>query len=245
MKYILGKKLEMSEKFKADGEVIPVTIVSAGPCFISQIKTMEKDGYKSVQVGFGQKRKLNKSAQGHLKNLPAARYLREFLIDEQDKSEYKKGQEIKVDVFNQGEKVKVIGTSKGRGFQGVVKRHGFSGAPKTHGTKDQLRHSGSVGAKGVAHTFKGTKMGGHMGADRVTISNLEIIDIDPAKNLLYIKGAIPGSRNGLVEISAPGVMKLEMKETKKDEQSKVASQNLDLAQKEEKIDEPAAVENKK
>jgi large subunit ribosomal protein L3 len=244
MKYILGRKLEMTEKFKADGNVVPVTIVSAGPCFITQVKTLEKDRYKAVQVGFGQKKKLNKPALGHLKNLIPARYLREFIIEDQDKSEYKKGQEIKADVFTKGEKVKVVGTSKGRGFQGVVKRHGFSGAPKTHGTKDQLRHSGSVGAKGVAHTFKGTRMGGHMGVDRVTVSNLEIIDIDPVKNLLYIKGAIPGSRNGLVEISAPGVMKLQDKEIKNEPQTSAASKDSDSVQKEEKPAEIAAKENK-
>lgn len=208
MKYILGKKLEMTQKYKEDGTVIPVTVVTAGPCFITQIKSQEKDGYQATQIGYSERKKLNKAQAGHLKGLKNLRYFKEFKIETGDKNEYQKGQEINVSIFSKGEKVKVTGVSKGRGFQGIVKRHRFSGAPKSHGTKDQLRHSGSVGAKGVAHTFKGTRMGGRMGSEQVTISNLEIIDIDPVKNLLYIKGAIPGSRNSLVEVMAPGEMKL-------------------------------------
>jgi large subunit ribosomal protein L3 len=207
MKFILGKKLTMTQKFKADGQVVPVTVIQAGPCFITQVKNEAKDGYKAIQVGYGEKKKLNKPLSGHLKNNLKARYLKELRVE--DKAEYQKGQKISVAIFQKGEKVKVTGLTKGRGFQGVVKRHGFSGAPKSHGTKDQLRHSGSVGAKGVAHTFKGTKMGGRMGGNQVSIKNLEIIDLEPEKNLLYIKGAIPGSRNNLVEIYAPGEMKLE------------------------------------
>ena len=218
MKYILGKKLEMTQKFKEDGAVIPVTVVTAGPCFITQVKTVDKDGYQAIQIGYKERKKLNKAQAGHLKGLKNLSYLKEFKAEATDKNVYQKGQEINVSIFAKGEKVKVTGISKGRGFQGVVKRHHFSGAPKSHGTKDQLRHSGSVGAKGVAHTFKGTRMGGRMGSEQVTISNLEIIDVDPAKNLLYIKGAIPGSRNGLVEIMTPGEMKLA---AKKDEAKQI------------------------
>ncbi len=214
MKYILGKKLEMSQKYQEDGTVIPVTVISAGPCFVTQVKTSDKDKYQAVQVGYQEKKKLNKPEAGHLKGLKNFQCLKEFTIDPTDKNEYKKGQEINISVFTKGEKVDVIGTSKGRGFQGIVKRHHFSGAPKSHGTKDQLRHSGSVGAKGVAHTFKGTRMGGRMGTDQVTIKNLEVIDIDPVKNLLYIKGAIPGSKNSLVQITAPGEMKMSVSEVK-------------------------------
>jgi len=214
MKIILGKKIAMTQRYGADGQVVPVTIVEAGPCFITQVKTAAEDGYQAIQIGYGQKKKTNKPLSGHLKNLKA-RHIKELKLDKEDEVAYKVGEKIEVSIFNKGEKVKVRGTTKGRGFQGVVKRHGFHGAPKTHGTKDQLRHSGSVGAKGVAHTFKGTKMGGRMGGEQATIKNLEIIEIEPEKNLLYIKGAIPGSRNSLVEIYAPGEMKIEAIPTSK------------------------------
>jgi len=207
MKFILGKKITMTQKFKTDGQVVPVTVIAAGPCFITQVKTKGKDGYNAIQVGYSEKKKLNKPLLGHLKDSLKVRYLKELRLD--DQAEYKKGQKITLDIFTKGEKVKVTGVTKGRGFQGIVKRHGFHGAPKSHGTKDQLRHSGSVGAKGVAHTFKGTRMGGRMGGNQVSIKNLEIIDLEPEKNLIYIKGAIPGSRNSLLEIYAPGEMKLE------------------------------------
>jgi len=213
MKYILGKKIAMTQKFKTDGQVVPVTVIEAGPCFITQVKKKDKDGYQAIQIGYGTRKKLNKPLAGHLKGGLKSRYLKELRLPDDNQSEYAKGEKISVAIFTAGEKVKISGTSKGKGFQGVVKRHGFHGAPKTHGTKDQLRHSGSVGAKGVAHTFKGTKMGGRMGGEQVTIQNLEIVEIDPLKNLLFLKGAVPGSRNSLIEIYAPGEMKLE-KETK-------------------------------
>jgi len=211
MKFILGKKIEMTQKFMPDGTVVPVTIVSAGPCFITQVKSAEKDGYQAVQVGYGEKNKLNKAQAGNLKGLNNQRYIKEFRV-EADKTAYEKGQKITVAAFAKGDIANVIGVSKGKGFQGVVKRHGFHGAKRTHGTKDQERHSGSVGPKGPAHTFKGTRMGGRMGGDQVTVKNLEIIDIDEKNNLLFVKGAIPGSRNGLVEIIALGKMKLEKEE---------------------------------
>ena len=215
MKFILGKKISMTQKFSADGQVVPVTVIQAGPCFITQVKTAEKDGYQSIQVGYDEKKKLNKPLGGHLKNTLKARYLKELRLEADNKAEYQKGQKININIFVKGDLVDVVGKTKGKGFQGVVKRHGFHGAPKTHGTKDQLRHSGSVGAKGVAHTFKGTKMGGRMGGGQMTIKNLEIVEIEPEKNLLYIKGAVPGSRNSLVEIYAPGEMKLEAIPTSK------------------------------
>jgi len=214
MKIILGKKIAMAQRFGADGQVVPVTIVEAGPCFITQVKTAATDGYQAIQIGYGQKKKINKPLSGHLKNLKA-RHIKELRLDKEEKAAYQVGEKIDVSIFKKGEIVKVRGTTKGHGFQGVVKRHGFHGAPKTHGTKDQLRHSGSVGAKGVAHTFKGTKMGGRMGGEQMTINNLEVIEIEPENNLLYIKGAIPGSRNSLVEIYAPGEMKLEAITTEK------------------------------
>jgi large subunit ribosomal protein L3 len=214
MKYILGKKLEMTQKFKEDGKVVPVTIVKAGPCFITQVKTQESDGYKALQVGFAEKKTINKPLAGHLKNNIKARYLREVRLDDKSGKIFTKGQEIDVNIFQKGEKVMVSGVSKGKGFQGVVKRHHFHGHNTTHGTKDQVRHSGSIGATGPQHVLKGMRMAGRMGGSQVTLTNLEIFDIDPAKNLLYIKGAIPGAKNGLVEIAAPGDMDLKEKVVK-------------------------------
>lgn len=234
MKFILGKKQEMTQKFKDDGTVVPVTVVSAGPCFITQVKTNEKEGYKAVQVGYLEAKKLNKVLSGHLQKIFPAKYLKEFRLDEQDEKEFKKGDQITVNVFAKGDIVKVAGNSKGRGFQGVVKRHGFHGAPKSHGTKDQLRHPGSIGATGPGHVFKGTKMGGRMGGGRVSVTNLEIVDVDPTKNLLFIKGAIPGARNGLVEITAPGEMDLTVKKAEEKKETKK------IEEKPQKTDQPAS-----
>jgi large subunit ribosomal protein L3 len=206
MKFILGKKIAMSQQFKADGQVVPVTIVKAGSCFISQVKS-DKDGYQAVQVGFESKKKLNKPLKGHLKNLTQARYLREFRV-EGDQADYKIGQQITAGVFAPGDKADVTATSKGKGFQGVVKRHHFAGAPKTHGDKDQLRHGGSIGAQRPQRVIKNKRMAGRMGNDQVTVKNLEIIAVDDKNELLYIKGAVPGCRNALVKIVAPGEMKL-------------------------------------
>ena len=169
----------MNQKFQEDGTVLPYTLVSAGPCKITQIKTPEKEGYSAVQVSYEDK--IKKEVRT-------------------DKPEVKVGDKIDVTQFEKGDKIKVTGTNKGRGFQGVVKRHGFHGAPASHGHKDQLRMPGSIGATGPARVFKGTKMGGQMGNKQKSITNLEIIGIDKEKNQLLIKGAIPGSRNGLVFI---------------------------------------------
>lgn len=232
MKFILGKKIEMTQKFMANGEVVPVTAVQAGPCFVTQVKNKEKDGYRAIQIGLGSKKKPNKALAGHLKGMENFRELGEFAIPEDDKGAYERGQKITVSVFAKGDVAKVVGTSKGKGFQGVVKRHGFHGADKTHGTKDQLRHSGSVGPKGPAHTFKGTRMGGRMGGDQITVKNLEIVDIDDKNNLLFVKGAVPGARNGLVRIIAPGEMKFieTAKEVSKNEEKPVENQAADKAE---------------
>ena len=195
----------MTQVFQPDGRVVPVTIVAAGPCQITQVKTEEKDGYRAVQLGYGKKRSLLKPLLGHLKGLPNFRYLREFKLDEGQ--EVVRGQEINVKFFNPQEKVKVIGWSKGKGFQGVVKRHGFHGSPASHGHKDQLRMPGSIGATNPAHVFKGTRMAGRMGNDQVSLSEVEIIKIEPSANLIYFKGAVPGARNGLIMIYAPGELK--------------------------------------
>lgn len=209
MKLILGKKLEMSQAFKADGTVIPVTAVLADTNVITQVKQAEsKDGYNAVQVGFGVDKKIIKSRAGHLKGLPSVKTIKEFKVPAVDTETLKRGDQITVAVFAEGDKVKVTGTSKGKGFQGVVKRHGFHGSPKTHGHKDQLRMPGSIGAGGVQRVFKGKKMAGHMGDEQVTVSGLEVVAIDEAKNLIYIKGALPGARNGLVMIYGAGVMEI-------------------------------------
>lgn len=221
MKFILGKKIEMTQKFDENGNVTPVTAVKAGPCTISQVKTNAKDGYRSVQVGFEEKKKLTKALTGHLKGLPKLRTLREYRLDQEEK-ELTKGQEITASVFNKGDKVNVTGVSKGKGFQGVVKRHGFHGSPASHGHKDQLRMPGSIGATGPAHVFKGTRMPGRMGGDQVTVSNLEVVDVDAENGILFIKGAIPGHRNSLVSIVAEGDMDFnkETKEYQKDTKEK-------------------------
>jgi len=191
MPFILGKKIEMSQIFKED-EVIPVTLIKAGPCFVTQIKDKEKDGYEAVQIGFEKKeRKIKKSEKGK-----EFRFLREFGKD----GDYSVGQEIKVDVFKEGEKVKISAVSKGKGFQGAVKRWGFKGRNATHGVKHEERTLGSVGATGPARVFKGKKMPGRMGSDRITVRNIEIAKIDTDNNIIALKGAVPGHRNSLVEI---------------------------------------------
>ena len=219
MKFILGQKMQMSQLFADDGKVSAVTIVKAGPCQITQIKTKDRDGYRAVQIGFGEKNKLTKALLGHLTNLPKFRFLKEFKID--DGQELSRGQEIKVNIFQPGDMVKVTGVSKGKGFQGVVKRHGFHGSPASHGHKDQLRMPGSIGSTGPAHIYKGTRMGGRMGGDQVSLASLEIMKVDAEKNLIYINGAVPGARNGLLLIQAFG-------EIKAIEPIRVPEENLEL-----------------
>ena len=204
MKFILAEKQEMTQKFGADGTVIPVTKVVAGPCVVTQVKTMDKDGYVGIQVGFGAKKKISKPVKGHLKNLGNFRYLKEFRISADEAKTLAVGNKITAATFQSGDIIKVTGTSKGRGFQGVVKRHGFHGSPKSHGHKDQLRMPGSIGATGPAHVFKGTRMGGQMGNTQVTVTNLEIVEIDEAKNEIFIKGAVPGAKNNLLLIAGVG-----------------------------------------
>lgn len=198
MKFILGRKIEMSSRFLTDGTVVPVTLVSVPQNIVTAVKSQERDGYIAVQVGTDSAKKLSKQEAGHLKDLPALRTLKEFRVS--DASGWKRGDELKVEQFKVGDKVTVIGTSKGRGFQGVVKRHHFHGHPPTHGHKDQERMPGSIGAGGVQHVRKGTRMAGRMGTDRVTIKNLEIIEINTEKNTIAVRGAVPGARNGFLMI---------------------------------------------
>lgn len=196
----------MSQVFRDDGNVIPVTIVKASRNIVTQIKNKEQDGYFAIQVGFDAVKKINKSKAGHLKDLSSIRTIREFRVDEKEAANFERGGEIAVDAFVVGDKVRVTGFSKGKGFQGVVKRHGFHGSPKTHGHKDQERMPGSIGATDPGRVFKGIRMGGHTGDAKITVTNLEVIDIDSEKDLIYIKGALPGARNSLVYIYGPGEM---------------------------------------
>ncbi len=196
---ILGKKLGMSQVFSEDGQVIPVTAIQAGPCVVTQVKTRENDGYSAVQLGFGEAKRLNKPLRGHLKNLGSFKYLREVRVD--DPSDIKPGNVVNVSIFQPGEKVLVTGTSKGKGFAGVVKRYGFAGGPKSHGQSDRHRAPGSIGAgTDPGRVIKGLRMAGHLGSRRVTVRNLEVVKADPEANLLLVKGAIPGARNSLLLI---------------------------------------------
>ena len=201
----------MTQVFKEDGTVIPVTAVLAMPNVVTQIKTKDKEKYNSVQVGFGKAKKIAKPQAGHLKGLETVKTMKEFLVKEDDIQSIKRGDVITVEVFGAGDKVKVTGVSKGKGFQGVVKRHGFHGQKASHGHKDQERMPGSIGAGGVQRVFKGVRMAGHMGDEQVTVDGLEVVEVNPEKNILYIKGAVPGARNGLVIISGAGKMDLAVK----------------------------------
>ena len=215
-KFSLGTKSHMTQKFLEDGTVAPVTVVKAGPCTVTQVKG-DKEGYTAVQVGFGKKRILNKPLAGHLKGLENFRYLKEFRVE--DTANFAKGKVFDVSSFATGDNLAVTAVSKGKGFQGVVKRHGFHGSPASHGHKDQLRMPGSIGATDAAHVFKGTRMGGRMGGDTTTVKNLELIEVDTDKNLLYIKGAVPGARNAFVIVQADGELNFVEKksEVKKEE----------------------------
>jgi large subunit ribosomal protein L3 len=203
VKGIIGRKLGMTQVFGEGGNVIPITVIEAGPCAIVQIKTKEKEGYNALQLGFAKKKphRVNRPLSGHFQKSGTGPYyiLKELPVDEI--GEYQVGQEITLETFKVGDFVDVTGTAKGKGFAGVIKRHGFRGSPGSHGTHEYFRHGGSIGASATpSKTFKGKKMPGHFGNSRVTSQNLTIIDIKPERNLLLIKGAIPGSANSIVII---------------------------------------------
>lgn len=202
MKGILGKKLGMTQVFSEEGMVIPVTVIEAGPCVVVQKKTVDNDGYKAIQLGFEARseKRVSKPLKGHFDKagLKPFHYLREIRVDNPD--EYEVGQEIKVDVFAAGEKVDVKGISKGKGFAGSIKRHGFARGPMAHGSKYH-RGSGALAAKGPGRVFKGRKLPGHMGHAKVTVQNLEVVKTIPERNLLLVKGAVPGPRKGLLVIT--------------------------------------------
>lgn len=198
MKFLLGRKLGMTQVFQPDGTVVPVTLIAAGPMTVTQVKTAEKDGYVAAQVGFGTAKKLAKPQAGHLKGLSNHRFLREARLTSTDGME--RGQTLDVTMFAVGDTVKVSGTSKGMGFAGVVKRHHFRGGPASHGHKDNLRMPGSIGATFPQHVMKGTRMAGRMGGVRISVRNLKVVEVRKDENLLVVRGGVPGPVNGLLEI---------------------------------------------
>ncbi len=233
----------MTQLFDEEGRAIPVTLIQAGPCMITQIKTKEKDGYQAVQLGFDQAKKLKKPQEGHLKKCQASKkefkklkYLREFRIeDPQVLKSLKLGEEIKVDVFEKDDLVDISGISKAKGFAGVVKRYGFATHPGSHGHPHQ-RRPGSIGSMYPQRVFKGKKMPGRMGGERVTLKNLQIIKVDPENNLLWVKGGVPGIKGGLLEIKWTG---------KKAKKRLVEEKPLEKEEKKEKKEEKEAKESQK
>lgn len=203
---ILGRKRGMTTIFSPEGTAVPVTVLEAGPCYVTQIRSPEREGYSAVQLGYEESKRLNKPERGHLKNLPPLRYLREFRVVADGVPEV--GTKVDVSIFEPGERVDVISTSKGKGFAGVVKRHHFRGGPKTHGQADRHRAPGSIGATTTpGRVLKGTRMAGHMGARRVTVKNLRVIRAEADRNLLLVEGAVPGPKTALVMIRKTGRQK--------------------------------------
>lgn len=202
-KAILGTKLGMTQVFDENGRAVPVTVIEAGPCIVVQKKTVENDGYNAIQVGFGETKEqdLNKPEKGHFAKgkVKPLRYLKEFRLE--DAGSYSVGQEIKADIFAAGEWVDVVGISKGKGFAGGIKRHGFHRGPMKHGSKYH-RRPGSLGAKGPARVFLGRKMPGRLGGEQVTVQKLLVVKVDPGRNLLLVRGAIPGPKKSLVTIKS-------------------------------------------
>jgi large subunit ribosomal protein L3 len=203
LKGLIGKKVGMTQIFDDTGAAVPVTLIEAGPCFVTQVRLTERDGYSAVQLGYDETKpkRLTGGQLGHLKrnNLPPLRFLREFRVKE---PEVQEGDKLTVQVFELGERVDVVGTSKGRGFQGGVKRHGFKGGPKTHGQSDRWRAPGSRSSTTTpGRVYKGSRGAGHMGSDRVTVQNLKVVLVDPDRNLLGVNGAIPGPKGGLVVVN--------------------------------------------
>jgi len=203
-KGLIGRKVGMTQIFDDDGVALPVTVIEAGPCYVTQIKTEDNEGYSSVQIGFDEVKpqRLTKGQLGHLErnNLPPLKVLREFRTKSVDVSE---GDTLKVDIFEKDERVDVVGTSKGRGFAGVMKRHGFSGGPITHGQSDRQRSPGSLGSGTTpGRVFKGKRGPGRMGNERVTSSNVRVVLVDPERNLLAVDGSVPGPKGGTVVIKA-------------------------------------------
>jgi large subunit ribosomal protein L3 len=201
VKGILGEKLGMTQVFTDEGRAVPVTVIKAGPCSVVQVKTPERDGYPAVQLAFDERPRATKPIAGHFRKagVDPARYLVELRTD--DASSYEPGQDVTVDVFQAGDRADVVGVSKGKGFAGPMKRHGFHGLSASHGTERKHRSPGAIGACATpSRVFRGTRMAGQMGHQRVTVLNLEVVDTDPERSLLLIKGAVPGPVGGLVMV---------------------------------------------
>lgn len=197
---IIGKKLGMSQIYSKDGEVIPVTVVQAGPCTVTRVKTQDRDGYEAVQLGFEETKKLNSPLKGQMKDLGNFKFLRE--VKALDIESISRGMKVGADIFKEGEKINITGTSKGKGFAGGVKRYHFKGGPKTHGQSDRHRAPGAIGSTTFpGRVWKGLRMAGHMGSDTVTQRNLEVVKVEPKQNLLLIKGAVPGHKNAFLLIN--------------------------------------------
>ncbi len=228
MKLIIGRKLNMSQVYGDNGAVVPVTEIRAGAGKVVQVKDLKKDGYCAVQFGFSEGSKnVSKSVEGHVKGIVKNPKLIEMRVE--DTSSFKTGQAIDIGIFEKGEKVSVSGLSKGRGFQGVVKRHGFHGSNKTHGTKHHLRAPGSIGATDPQRVFPGMKMAGRMGNTKVTVKNLEIVDVDKKNGIIKIKGAIPGPRGGLVKIISEGEIKFASEPSGRENEKTEFSTSADLS----------------
>ncbi len=194
---LLGRKLRMGRTLNKSGAVVATTMVSVGPCYVTQLKTSDRDGYEAVQIGYEESRKLTKPQLGHLGTGPKLRYLREVAVE--SGADVTVGQKFDVSLFTVGDRVDAVASSKGRGFAGVMRRHGFHGGPKSHGQSDRARAAGSIGAGTTpGRVLKGTRMAGRMGNERVTVKNLEVLAIDSERNLLAVKGALPGPSGGLV-----------------------------------------------
>jgi len=200
MKLIIGRKIGMTQIFDEKGIPQPATVIQAGPCYISQIKTRKKDGYSAIQLAFGQAKKVARSAKGQLNKAKIKqnlKNLKEFRTKESE--EYQLGREIKVDIFESGDKVDIVGISKGKGFAGVIKRHGFSRGPESHGSHHH-RRPGSIGSMFPERVIKGKKLPGHMGSNQITVKNLEVIKVEPDENILIVRGAVPGSAKDVIKI---------------------------------------------
>jgi len=196
---IVGRKLGMTQLFESDGRAVPVTVIQADPMTVVQVKTVQTDGYEAIQVGFGERKRLNSPQKGHMKDLGRFRYLRELKVD--NVAEWQVGNKIGVEIFEPGDLVDVSGPSKGRGFAGVMKRHGFRGGPKTHGQSDRARAPGSIGAgTSPGKVIKGLKMAGHMGTNQVTVKSLKVVRADPDRGILLVRGAVPGNEGAVLKV---------------------------------------------
>lgn len=255
MNFILGKKIRMTQIFAEDGQLIPVTEVSVEPNTVVRVKGQEKDGYEAIVLAYGIRNKIKKSLAGLFNKLGKFRYIKEFRTEGHEII-LKTGDQIGLDSFKVGDKIRATAVSKGKGFQGVVKRHGFHGTNEQHGNKDQSRMPGSIGATGPAHVFKGTRMAGRMGGDQVTLTNLEIVKIDLDNNLLYLKGALAGGSNALVAIKGEGELKVYEKPVKEEvkeatpevKEDNTEEKKVETPQEEVKSEEPKkeeVVEEKK